>query len=154
MLPCGHRPLLVTTAELRFGDLGPLGHVNNVALLAIIDESRRAVLGKPAVLTGSVPGLLDSLDDDMRHVLRHQVTEYERELWFSSSPLTVKHRVGRVGHRSFALSSTVWARGEVTPSVKTESTFVLIDAVTRTSRAIPDQLRARLECVCWQRDDC
>lgn len=126
--------------------------MNNVASLRIVEESRRAVLGRPAAAGLNGAGLLTSLDDSLQHVVRRQLLEYNAELWFAAAPLTVRHRVAGVGTTSFVLSSGVYAPMSGTAAVRAEATIVLIDAEARTARPLPDDLRAILSCRCWQPD--
>jgi acyl-CoA thioesterase FadM len=124
--------------------------VNNVASLRIIEESRRAVFGRPAVPGCSDPGLLTSLDGHIRHVVRRQVLEYRAEMWLSSGPLTVRHRVAGIGTTSFVLTSEIYPDRSSDVAVRAEAIMVLIDAGTRRPLPLPPELRTALSCRCWQ----
>lgn len=115
---------------VRYDDLGPAGHVNNVASLRIVEEARRTFLGRPA--TPHAPGgLLDVLPDHVRHLIRHQQVDYRAELWWQAEPFVVDIWVGAVGTTSFRLHSAIRTSPSADPAVVVEAVVVLVDEEAR-----------------------
>lgn len=132
----GIRSVLIS---VRFDDLGPAGHVNNVASVRIIEEGRRTFLGRPAT-HGAAGGLLDYVPADVRHFVRRQDVEYLGELWYQADPFVVTMQVTAVGTTSFRLRSEIRSSAAADPAVTAETVLVLADQATSTPWPIPSEI--------------
>jgi acyl-CoA thioester hydrolase len=121
---------------VRYDDLGPAGHVNNVASVRIIEEARRTFLGRPAT-PGAAGGILDHVPTSVRHFVRRQDIEYDGELWYQSAPFIVSVQVTTVGTSSFRVRSEIRASATAVPAVTAVTVMVLADAETRRPWPIP-----------------
>lgn len=129
-------PELSVPIAIRYDDLGPAQHVNNVAAVRIIEEARRTFLGRPKA-PGSGPGILDHVPPHVRHLIRRQDVEYSAELWIQPEPLIVTMKVVAVGRTSFRLRSEIRAHARAEPAVIAETVLVLADATTGATWPIP-----------------
>jgi acyl-CoA thioester hydrolase len=132
------------SVSVRYDDLGPEGHVNNVASVRIVEEARRAYLGRPVTLHSTAGGLLDSLPKNVRHMVRKQDFDYRRELWYQASPLLVDFWVSDIGTTSFRLCSSIRTCAAADPAVVAEAVIVLVSEETRKPWPMPDEFRHRL----------
>ncbi|MDT0301238.1 acyl-CoA thioesterase [Streptomonospora wellingtoniae] len=91
----GQRPH-VFHAQVRFADLDPLNHVNNVRMLTYLEDARIAFLRPDFGTEGGSPfgGLV---------VARHEI-DYLRPILLRSEPLRVETRVTEVRNASFRLA--------------------------------------------------
>lgn len=124
---------------VRYDDLGPAGHVNNVASVRIIEEARRTFLGRPET-PGATGGLLDLVPAHVRHFVRRQDVEYLDELWYQETPFVVAMRVTSVGTTSFRLRSEICVSATAEPAVVAETVLVLADRETGTTWPIPGEV--------------
>ncbi|WP_344044397.1 acyl-CoA thioesterase [Nocardioides panacihumi] len=122
--------------SVRYDDLGPAGHVNNVASLRIIEEARRTFLGRPAT-PGAARGILDHVPTHVRHLVRRQEIEYCGELWFQAAPFVVTMQVTAVGRTSFRLRSGIRTSATAEPAVIAETVMVLADRTAGETWPIP-----------------
>ncbi|WP_418060653.1 acyl-CoA thioesterase [Pimelobacter simplex] len=137
------RSVLTVPVPVRYDDLGPAGHVNNVAAVRIIEEARRTFLGRP-LTPGAAGGLLDHVPGSVRHLVRRQDVEYADELWYQSAPLVVTMWVSAVGTTSFRIRSEIRASLDTGPAVTAESVMVLVDRETGRPWPIPRDVADRL----------
>ncbi|MFE5641532.1 acyl-CoA thioesterase [Rhodococcus sp. NPDC056516] len=131
------------SVAVRYDDLGPEGHINNVASVRIIEEARRTYLGRPVTLHAA-RGLLEPLPTTVRHLVRKQEFEYHQELWYQATPLFVDVWVSAVGTTSFRVHSAIRTCTAADPAVTAEAVIVLVDEETRKPWPIPDEFRPRL----------
>lgn len=124
---------------VRFDDLGPAGHVNNVASVRIIEEARRTFLGRPTT-PHAAGGILDHVPTSVRHFVRRQDIEYAGELWYQTAPFVVTMRVTAVGTTSFRIRSEVRSSASAEPAVTAETVMVLADDETRRPWPIPREV--------------
>ncbi|MFE5702249.1 acyl-CoA thioesterase [Rhodococcus koreensis] len=127
---------------VRYDDLGPAGHVNNVASMRIIEEARRTFLGRPPT-PHATGGLLDLVPSHIRHLVRRHDIEYCDELWYRTDPYLVDVWVSAVGKTSFRVRSAIRTAADAEPAVTAESVIVLVDAETGTPWSIPGELGER-----------
>lgn len=128
---------------VRYDDLGPAGHVNNVASVRIIEEARRTFLGRPTT-PGAAGGILDHVPADVRHFVRRQVIEYDGELWYQDQPFLVTMHVTTVGTTSFRVRSEIRSSTSAEPAVTAETVMVLAEAESRRPWPIPGEVAERL----------
>lgn len=124
---------------VRYDDLGPAGHVNNVASVRIVEEARRTFLGRPAT-RGAAGGILDHVPASVRHFVRRQDVEYVDELWYQADPFVVCMRVSSVGTTSFRIRSEIRSSPAAEPAVVAETVVVLADSESRRPWPIPPEV--------------
>ena len=94
---------LVVPTAVRWSDADAFGHVNNVAVLRLLEEARIAALDELAVRVGDGgPSLLET----GVVVARHEI-EYRRQLVWRRGPVPVRVWVTGVGGSSFELGYAV-----------------------------------------------
>lgn len=94
---------LVVPTAVRWSDVDAFGHVNNVAVLRLLEEARIAAFDELAVRVGDGgPSLLET----GVVVARHEI-EYRRQLMWRRGPLPVRVWVTAVGGSSFELGYAV-----------------------------------------------
>ncbi|MGW4029188.1 acyl-CoA thioesterase [Streptomyces sp. NPDC004838] len=118
---------LVVDLDVRVSDLGPSGHVSNVAYMRLLDEARSRLLGvnpqRPGGLQG---GLLDVLGDRARLVIGQHLVEFRREVWHPVRSVQVRMWIPVLGRSSLALAAAVHEEGHAEPAVVAESGAVLV----------------------------
>ena len=126
---------LEVPVALRWSDLDPYGHVNNVALLTLLEEARVAAFwaGGPSPLPTAVldagPGATTST------VIVRQEVEYLRPLLYQRSPVVVRLWVGALAAASLDVYyEVVCADGRVVTRAVT--TVALVDAATGSPRRL------------------
>src|SRR5690554_3999428 len=102
---------------LRWADLDAYGHVNNVAMLRILEEARIAAFWRhpEAVDTPVLPtAVLDAGPRAQTHTLvaRTEI-EYLAPLAYRREPVTVQMWVGRIGGASLDVCYEITAEGDV-----------------------------------------
>lgn len=94
---------LVVPTAVRWSDVDAFGHVNNVAVLRLLEEARIAAFDELALRVGDdSPSLLET----GVVVARHEI-EYRRQLMWRRSPVPVRVWVTGVGGSSFELGYAV-----------------------------------------------
>ncbi|MFB7999290.1 acyl-CoA thioesterase [Streptomyces sp. NPDC056002] len=118
---------LVVELDVRISDLGPSGHVNNVAYMRLLDEARSRLFG--ADLPGSQRnrgGILEMLGDRARMVIGQHLVEYRREVWHPVRSLQVRMWIPVLGRSSLALAAAIHEDGHDDPAVIAESSAILM----------------------------
>lgn len=139
---------------LRWSDMDAYGHVNNVAMLRLLEEARIAAFWRhpEAADAPSLPtAVLDSGPGATTHTLvaRTEI-EYLAPLAYRRDPVTVQMWVGRLGGASLDVCYEVTTEGDVDVDVagpvevfvRAETTIVLVDASTGAPRRLTAQERA------------
>jgi acyl-CoA thioester hydrolase len=124
-----------TTVTIRYCDQDPLGHINNAAMAAFLEQARVALV---------YPLLKQYGGAHLELVIARLVIEYVNELSFPGS-VEVGTRIARLGGKSFVLHHAVFKAGEE-PCVATAECFmVYFDLRHRASVLPPSEVRAALE---------
>ncbi|MFE1234671.1 acyl-CoA thioesterase [Streptomyces sp. NPDC058745] len=113
--------------DVRVSDLGPDGHVNNVAHLRLLDEARNRLLGPGPAGPG---GLLEVLGGRARLVIGQHLVEYRREVRPPVRSLRVRLWIPVLGGSSLALAAAIHEEGHDDPAVVAESGAVLLASGT------------------------
>ncbi len=133
---------------LRWSDLDAYSHVNNAAMLRLLEEARiqafwvnddaeEAVGGTTAVLDGR-PGA------DTLTLIARQEIEYLAAIPYLRQPLDVQLWLGRLGGASLEVCYEVWSPVGVEPRIlysRAATTIVLVDSQTQRPRRINDRER-------------
>ena len=115
---------------IRFADLDPAGHVNNVAYAQYF-ESGRVAFWRDAGRAVAAPGATG--------VIAHLVIDYRAEMDFPGE-VEVGTRVLSLGNSSCRMGQGLFRDGACVAT--SEAVSVLIDVATRRATPLPDALRA------------
>jgi acyl-CoA thioester hydrolase len=122
----------------RWNDLDAYGHVNNAAMLVLLEEARvQAFWGAEIVDSITEPTTL--------WLVARQEVEYLAPVPYQSQPLDVQVWIGRLGGASLEICYEVCSPLEAEPFVqysRAASTIVLVDPGTQRPRKITDEERA------------
>jgi acyl-CoA thioester hydrolase len=123
--------------HVRFGDLDPLGHVNNNAIGQYFENARAFLF---MLVTPGWPRSEDLF------ILARTAIDFRRELHLPAA-LRVGSRILKIGRTSMVLGNALFAEkaGAEIGIAACESVSVLIDLKTREPKPFPDHLRATLE---------
>ncbi len=119
---------------IRYNDLDPNGHVNNVAVCTFFEDGR--VMFRRRHFSGQVENVLTGF------VLARYVIEYHRPLEFPGS-VEVGTTIIRIGRSSYTFGQAVFRGDECAATA--EAVQVRIDADTGRSITLSDDFRAVLE---------
>lgn len=124
--------------HVRFADLDVLGHVNNVAFTAYVENARAAFLREIGLWVLNAPrqNVIARLEMDYRHELHYPAL------------MRVGINVLRVGRSSFALGTGVFSADRCVASAATVQ--VRIDTQSRQPVPLSEDERARLLAHLWQ----
>lgn len=133
---------------IRWSDLDAYGHVNNAAMLTLLEESRISVfwgggdLGVDGVADAAAPAG-DGSSSTITLVARQEV-EYLAPIPYLREPLDVQLWIGRFGGASLDVCYEVCSPAGVDPAVvyaKASTTIVMVDAASGRPRRITDRER-------------
>lgn len=133
---------------LRWADLDAYGHVNNAAMLTLLEEARIAAFwasdAAPDV-DGALPHRTALLDAGPRAstltLIARQEVEYLLPIEYTRVPLTIRLWLSHIGGASIDVSYEVLLGGQVHAVAVT--VIVLVDAATgRPRRVTPDEREA------------
>jgi acyl-CoA thioester hydrolase len=124
--------------RLRWNDLDAYGHVNNAAMLVLLEEAR------VEAFWGADPASTSMGQNTMWLVARQEV-EYLAPVPYQGTPLDVQLWIGRLGGASLEVCYEVCSPLETEPFVKyarAASTIVLVDTATQRPRKMTEAERA------------
>lgn len=117
------------SSEVVFGDLDAMGHMNNLALLRLLETGRVGYM----VDTG-LAGY-----DELTYVLARLETDFRRQGQFGDF-LTCGTRIATVGRTSFTMEQAIW-RDDKTVLVRGASVLVALSEDKATPMPVPDRWR-------------
>jgi acyl-CoA thioester hydrolase len=137
---------LTVPIRLRWSDIDAYAHVNNAAMLGLLEEVRIQAFWAASDGSGEPgPAVLDGRPgSDTLSLIAHQEIEYLRPIPYGRAPLDCEVWIGRIGGASLDVNYEVWSPKGVEPRVLTTraaSTLVLVDAATQRPRRISDAER-------------
>ncbi|MBB4933252.1 YbgC/YbaW family acyl-CoA thioester hydrolase [Lipingzhangella halophila] len=125
-------------AQVRFADLDPFNHVNNVRMLTYLEDARVSFLHWDSRVDGErrMHGLV---------VARHEV-DYLRPLQMRREPVLVETWVTEVKHSSFTLAYEIRDSDSTPPTVYVRASSVLVgfDHRSQGIRRLNEEERAFL----------
>lgn len=136
---------LSVPVRLRWSDIDAYAHVNNAAMLGLLEEVRIQAFwtAADASADGTVeqgPAVLDGRPgSDTLSLIAHQEVEYLRAIPYGREPLDCEVWIARLGGASLDVHYEVFSPKGVEPRVLTTraaSTLVLVDAATQKPRRI------------------
>ena len=126
-----------TTVSIRYCDQDPIGHVNNAAMAAFIEQARVALV-YPLLEKFKPSG------SQLELVIARLIIDYLKELTFPGN-VEIGSRVARIGSKSFTLQHAVFKAGDDSCVATAECIMVFFDAARRESTLPPDAVREALE---------
>lgn len=140
---------VVVPVPVRWGDLDAYGHVNNVAVLRLLEEARVAAFWHPGVGEPSYPTAVLHAGPGAQTttvVARHEV-EYLAPIGHERGGVEVELWIGHLGGASIDVCYEIHPAGrrEGRPAVRATSTLVMLDARTQSPRRIGPEERAAWE---------
>ncbi|MGH3666414.1 MAG: acyl-CoA thioesterase [Egibacteraceae bacterium] len=121
------------TAPVRFGDLDAMGHLNNLALLGLLE-------------TGRVEYVVDlglGTHSDLTYVLASLRVDFRSQAFFRDE-LVCGSRATRCGRTSMVLAQHVWRPADDTVVAEAESVIVALGPDAATPIVLPDAWRRRI----------
>lgn len=133
--------------QMRWADLDAYGHVNNAAMLTLLEEARIAVFwtreGEESGISGAKV-LTGGPGSDTHTLVARQEIEYLAPLSYSQDPVNVELWIGQVGGASLLVCYEVLTPGgEV--CARAASSIVKVDAGTGRPARFTDEQRQALE---------
>lgn len=118
---------------IRFGDLDPQGHVNNTVFATFFETGRVMLLHDPAnaLRPAGTTSVLARLD-----------ISFLRELHWPGA-VEIGTGIAEIGRSSYTFLQAIFHEGHCAATAR--ATMVMIDAATRKSRPLPDEVIARLQ---------
>jgi len=120
---------------IRFGDLDPLGHVNNAVYSTFFEAGR-------APLMRSIFGQYG--DGRLDIVLANIIIDYRRELTYPGS-VDIGSAIKRIGRTSVVFVGGIFKHDSTCCAATAEARLVFFDLVERKSAVPPQVVRAELE---------
>jgi acyl-CoA thioester hydrolase len=132
---------LTVPIRLRWSDIDAYAHVNNAAMLGLLEEVRiQAFWAAADGAPHEGPGILDGRPGaETLSLIAHQEIEYLRPIPYGRQALDCEVWVARLGGASLDVHYEVFSPKGVEPRVLTTraaSTLVLVDAATQKPRRI------------------
>lgn len=125
---------------LRWGDLDAYNHVNNVAMMRILEEARVRAFWAPEVGEAAPTAVLNATaGSDTITMIANHVVEYVTAVEYHRDDLEIQLWIGRVGGASADICYEVYSEGAL--AVRAESTMVFVNPATGTPRRIADAER-------------
>lgn len=119
--------------NIRFGDLDPQGHVNNVVFGTFFETGRVMILRHPGDPLNP-PGATS--------VLARIEINFLREMHWPGT-VEIGTAIAEIGRSSYTFQQAIFHGGHCAATAR--ATIVMIDTATRKSRPLPDTVIARLE---------
>lgn len=132
--------------QLRWGDQDAYGHVNNVAILRLLEEARARAFWKSAD-SGDETGIFPPLEPSQQiwALVADFQLKYRQQLPYQRDPVIVELWISRVGGASFVINYALKAtEHDDAARVTAHSTLVLVDRETGKPQRLDAELREQL----------
>jgi acyl-CoA thioester hydrolase len=145
---------LHTPVRIRWSDIDAYGHVNNSAMLRLLEEARVLAFWAPdpdeVDESGSAPQpVIDGRPGSgTMTVIAAQRLEYLASTPYYRRPLDIQLWIGRLGGASLDISYEVWSPVGQEPAelyTRATTTLVMVDAATNRPRRLTGAERAACE---------
>ena len=131
----------------RWGDMDAYGHVNNVAILSLLEEARIAVFGpppssgqKPQNLPAPPIPLFGTMPAGVQALIAEHGVRYLGQLPYTGEPLEVNVRVEKVSAASVRVGYSIYSPVDHAECVRAFTVLAFWDApAARLSRLTPEQ---------------
>lgn len=134
---------LAVPVTVRWSDLDAYGHVNNAALLTLLEEARITAFwsGGPAgspetAIIDAAPGATSLT------IIARQESEYLAQIPHHREPIVVDTWIGRIGGASMLVCYEVLAPDRSEVYARASTTVVMLDASAGRPRRLTDAERA------------
>ena len=134
---------LTVPVKVRWSDVDGYGHVNNAAMLTLLEEARIAAFwADPADGTSTRAGAILATGDGARTatLIAHQEIEYLAPLTYTTATLQVEMWLSDLGGASLEVCYEI--PGPQGVAARAMTTLVLVDTDTGRPRRITDDERA------------
>ena len=139
---------LSTTLDLRWADTDQYGHVNNVAIVRLVEEARIRLLGLPDKPEQFPPGrapVLAVLGTSTFTMAAGQRVEYLTEMPYLGHAIRADAWLSRIGKSSITMDCRLLAdQPDSVPYAIARVTVVVMDIVSRRPRPLTDDEITRL----------
>lgn len=133
--------------QIRWSDIDGYGHVNNAAMLTLLEEARIATFWNADLPDGSASPtqtLSGGPSADSFTLVARQEVEYLAPLPFSQRPVRVDLWIAKIGGASLEVDYEVFSPDGVRCAVAATS-IVMVDAASGRPRRLSTEERAALE---------
>ena len=131
-------PAIRVPLHLRWSDLDAYGHVNNVAIVGLLEQAR--VLAFWADADPILPSLM--ADADTWVLVSGLEVSYKKVIDHRTEPIIAEVSVSKCVGASFVIDYRLIADGDVCATATT--TMAVVDPATGSPRRVGPELRARL----------
>lgn len=121
------------TVPLRWSDMDALQHINNVAMMRLLEEARIRFLTEHVALPG---------EDRVTMFVAHHEIDYLAPLLYTPEPARIVLSVTRIGRSGFDVGYEVFGADGAAAAIA-ETSMVVVDGAGRPA-PIPDGLRTEL----------
>lgn len=132
--------------QLRWGDQDAYGHINNVAILRILEEARARAFWRTAEDPAEA-GIFPPLEPSQQTwaLVADFQLRYRGQLPYQRDPVTVELGISQVGGASFVIDYALFAdENDDAAQVTAQSTLVMVDRDTGAPQRLSPELRQRL----------
>ncbi|WP_157983993.1 acyl-CoA thioesterase [Nesterenkonia muleiensis] len=132
--------------ELRWGDQDAYGHINNVAILRVLEEARARAFWRAADSPAGA-GIFPPLEPSQQiwALVADFKLRYRGQLPYQRRPVTVELKISQVGGASFVIEYALKAdEDDAAPLVTACSTLVMVDRDTGKPQRLSAELREQL----------
>ena len=133
--------------QIRWSDIDGYGHVNNAAMLTLLEEARIATFWNADLPDGAArPSQTLSAGPTAEHftLVARQEVEYLAPLAFSQRPARVDLWVSKIGGASLEVNYEVYSPTDILCAIAATS-IVMVDAASGRPRKLTADERAALE---------
>lgn len=141
---------LTVPVRLRWSDIDGYGHVNNAAMLTLLEEARIATFwgaASGAVVEhpeGRRSNIIDAGPEASTYTLvARQEIEYLEAIPYRAEPIEIELWISRIGGASIEVCYEI--PGPSTVAARAATTLVLVDAATGRPRRVTAEERRTLE---------
>lgn len=140
---------LTCQVPLRWGDMDPYGHVNNVEVIRVLEEARIATFGVPVgtgqqVAPAKIP-LFSALPDGTQALIAEHRVKYVRPLEYRNVPVDVRVWVVSAKAATLSLGFEIVDAADGVACVRALTQLALFVPSTRTVLRITREQRELLE---------
>lgn len=128
--------------QVRWSDLDAYGHVNNAALLTLLEEARVQAFWAGGPVGSPATAIIDAGHGASSvTVIARQECEYLGQIPHHREPISVDIWIGRIGGASMQVCYEVRSPDAQTLYAKASTTVVMLDAVSGRPRRLTDSER-------------
>ncbi|OSM42411.1 hypothetical protein BCY76_014520 [Nesterenkonia sp. PF2B19] len=126
--------------ELRWGDQDAFGHVNNAAVMRILEEARTRGFWRPSDHDdGGFPPL--TAESPVWSVVAEVSIRYRRQIDYQTAPVIVEMSIAKLAGASLDIAYRLFADGDTEPRVTATTRIVTVDRDTGRPCRLPAEMR-------------